>query len=189
MVGHLHVMDAGVILESLLAIKFRQLGAVFRVKGADLGQLLVNGNGFNGKAILRVLVANFFEVIRGLVVVSNACVKVPNRVQDGQVLGILLNYLLVFRNRVGQLALLDELLRLREYLYFVETKPECHKKSIDPKGSLSKCRGKRAQVYLGLKYHRKTAKPKPQGAIVSACRLFTLKVQPRSCNSARSREI
>jgi hypothetical protein len=33
--------------------------------------------------------------------------------------------------------LLDELLRLREDLYFVETKPECHKKSINPKGSLS----------------------------------------------------
>src|SRR6185312_12893585 len=123
-----------IVVETLLAIEFRQFGAVFRVKGADLGQLLVNGNGLNGKAILRVLVANFFEVIRGLVVISNACVKVPNRIQDRQVLGVFLDHLLVFRNRVGQLPLLDELLRLREYLYFVETKPECHKKSINPEG-------------------------------------------------------
>src|SRR5580765_8682682 len=33
------------------------------------------------------------------------------------------------------------------------------------------------RVQLGLKYHRKTAKPKPLGGIVSACRLFTLKVR------------
>src|SRR6185312_3717496 len=177
MVGHLHIVDAGVIVETLLAVEFRQFGAVLSVKRPNLGQLFVNGNGFNGKAILRVLIANFLEVIRGLIVVADARVEVPNRIQDREVLGVFLNDLFVFRNRVGQLALLDELLRLREYLYFVETKPECHKKSINPKGSLSKCRGKRAQVYLGLKYHRKTAKPKRQGAIVSACRLFTLKVQ------------
>jgi hypothetical protein len=130
MVSHLHIVDAGVIVETLLAVEFRQLGAVLSVKRPNLGQLLVNRDGFNGKAILRVLVANFLEVLRGLIVVADARVEVPNRIQDREVLGVFFNDLFVFGNRVGQLALLDELLRLREYLYFIETKPECHKKSI-----------------------------------------------------------
>src|SRR5579872_4769543 len=105
MVGHLHVVDAGVIVQALLAVEFRQLGGVLRVIRADLGQLLVNGNGFNGKAILCVLVADFLEVIGGLIVVAHARVEVPNRIQDRQVLGVFFNDLFVFRNRVGQLPL------------------------------------------------------------------------------------
>src|SRR4029077_6815901 len=89
-----------------------------------------------------------------------------------------------------ELPLLDEFLRLRQDLYLVETKPECHK-NLDPEleaflgphsraafaREWAECRGKPQRVQLGLKYHRKTAKPKPQGGIVSACRLFTLKVR------------
>src|SRR6267142_4162355 len=155
MVGHLHVVDTGVIVEALLAIEFRQFGGVLGVIRPNLGQLLVNCNGFNGKAILRVLISNSLEVICGLVVVAHARTEVPNRIQDRQVLGVFLDDLLVFRNRVGELPLLDKLLRLREDLYFVETKPECHKKSINPKSSLSKCRGKPRSSVIGAKVPQK----------------------------------
>src|SRR5579859_2400330 len=101
MIGHLHVVDSGVIVESLLAVEFCQLCGVLCVIRANLGQLFVDGNGFNGKAILCVLVASFFKIIGGLIVIAHARVEVPNRVQDRQVLGVFLNDLLVFRNRVG----------------------------------------------------------------------------------------
>src|SRR5579871_737719 len=52
-------------------------------------------------------------------------------------------------------------------------------------GSLSSAVGNCKRVQLWLKYHRKTAKPKPYGVIVSACRLFTLKVQPVPRNNVR----
>ena len=182
-------MHASVIEKALLAIEFGQLGCILGVVRADLGQLLVNRNGFNGKAVLRVLVADFLEVIRGLIVVADARVKVPDGVQHRQVLGIFLDDLFVFGNRVGQLALLDKLLRLRQDLYFVEPKPECHKKSVNLRAAFPSAVGNCKRVQLGLKYHRKTAKPKPHGVIVSTCRLFTLKVRPRSVQFGKILEL
>ena len=54
-------------------------------------------------------------------------VEVANGVGDGQFLGVGFENLFVLSDGVGQLALLDELLRSTESLLFVEAKTERHK--------------------------------------------------------------
>src|SRR6478609_9491225 len=55
--------------------------------------------------------------------------------------------------------------------------PSAIKKSVNLRAAFPNAVGNCKRVQLGLKYHRKTAKPKLHGVIVSTCRLFTLKVQ------------
>src|SRR5581483_10094926 len=144
-------MHARVIEQTLLTIEFSQLNGVLCVVRAHFGELLVDSNGLQGEAILRVLVADSLEVIRSLIVVPHARVKIAHGIQYGGVLGVFLKDLFVFSDSVGKLALLDKLLRLRQDLCFIEAKPKCHKKSVRPKGSLSKCRGKPEIGAIGAK--------------------------------------
>src|SRR6266567_789164 len=169
-------MQARIIKETLLTIEFRQLGNVFRVVGSKLGQLLVNGDCLYGEAVLGVLVANFLEIVGSVVVLAEPGVEVANSVQDRQVLGVFPDNFFILGDSIRELPLLDKLLRRGHDLCFIETKPECHSKPLNRRRLSSAGRNhKRAQLWL--KYHRKTAKPKPQGRIVSVCQLFTLKVR------------
>src|SRR5215467_7454378 len=98
-------MHARVVEKALLAVKFSELGDVFCVVRADLGELLVDRNRLYGKAILGILVADSLEVVSGPIVVSCARVEIPYGIQDRQVLGIFLDDLFVFGDRVRKLAL------------------------------------------------------------------------------------
>ncbi len=107
LVGDLHILGARVVEEALLSVKLRQFGQAIGGAGIEFGELPVNGNGFDGKAILRILVADFLEVSTGLVILADTGVEVADGVQDREVLGVLFDDLFVFGNGVGKFALLD----------------------------------------------------------------------------------
>ena len=110
MIGYLHVLAAGIVEQALGRIQLCQLGNGFRRGGIQLGQLLINGNGFYGEAILGILVAYALEIIAGPVILPHPGIKIANGVKDGKILRIFPDDLFVLSNSVLQLALLDKLL-------------------------------------------------------------------------------
>src|SRR5215813_2855993 len=96
---------------------------------AQLGDLLVHRNGFNKESRHCVSIPDLLEATDCVGVISDTGVEVADRVQDGKVLRVLLDALVVFGDCGLQLALLDELLRRAEDLRLVEAKPECHRLS------------------------------------------------------------
>ena len=122
-VGHGHVLGAGVVVEALLGVELGQLQDAVSRAGIELGYLFIYGDGFDRETFGAVNVAYFFEVDRGLVVVADARVQVPNGVEDSQVLGVFLDDLFVLIDGVLQLALLHRLFRRGQNLLFVETEP------------------------------------------------------------------
>ena len=111
MIGDLHVLAAGVVEQALLGVQLCQFGNDFCGGRAELGQLLVNGNGFYGKTVLRILVPDSLEVLAGFLILSYPGVEVANSIEDSKIFRIFLDDLFVFGNGVLQLALLDKLLR------------------------------------------------------------------------------
>ncbi len=174
MVRHLHVLGARVIEEALLGIKFGQLDARIDGAGIQIGELLVDGNGFYCEAVLRILVADFLEIYASLVVLTQTGMEVANRVEDSQVLGVLFDHLFVLGNGIGKLALLDMLLSRAEDLCLVETKPKCHIESLK---RLNCPMGNGNAGQFSLKYHTKMGYPKLPALHISACPVFTLMVR------------
>src|SRR5205807_9674448 len=98
LVRHLHVVAAGIVEKALLGIEFGQLDDCVRRHRGQLGQLLVDGNGFYSEAVLGVLVAYPLEVFAGSFVLAHPGIEVSNGIEDRQVLGVLFNDFFVFDN-------------------------------------------------------------------------------------------
>jgi len=72
------------------------------------------------------LIAHHLEIFCGLLVLAYSGVKIANGVENGEIFGVFLDDFLVLDNGIGELALLDKLLRRGKYLSFIETETECH---------------------------------------------------------------
>src|SRR5579862_7384673 len=137
--GDLQILGAGVVEEALLRVQLRQFKNAFE-RGFELRDLLVHRDALDREALCGVRIANTLEAFGGLVGLADARVEVADRIQDSQVLGIGLQDLFVFGDRVLQLALLDILLRSAENLLFVESETERHKgadSKLSPRRSLT----------------------------------------------------
>jgi hypothetical protein len=119
-------LGAGIVEEALLRVQLRELQNAFQ-RGLELRDLLVHRDALDREALRSVRVAHILEAFSGLVGLADARVKVADRIQDRQVLGVGLEDLFVFRDRVLQLALLDVLLRSAENLLFIESETKRHK--------------------------------------------------------------
>src|SRR5262249_17442956 len=90
-------------------------------------ELLVHGDGFDRKAILRIGFAYLLEVLGSLFVVADPGAEIADRVQDGQILGVLFDDLFILGDGILQLALVDILLRRCRYLCFVKAETGRHR--------------------------------------------------------------
>ena len=77
----------------------------------ELGDLLVHRDAFYRESLRGIGITHTLETLDGFGGIAEAGVEIANRVVDGEVLGIVLENLLVFRDGVLKLALLDKLLR------------------------------------------------------------------------------
>ena len=119
-------MLLGVVVQALLGVELGQLLQALGGVGIQLGDLFVDRDGFYGEAFGGVDVAHPLEEDRRLVVVAHPRVQVADGVQDGQVLGVFLDYLFVFIDGVLQLALLHRLFGCRQNFLLVEPEAKCH---------------------------------------------------------------
>ena len=126
MIGDDGVLRACVVIQALLRVKFGKTNKRIGAWRPELGQLLVHSDGLHHKAVRRVHVSYFSEVIGGPIGLPETGIKIPDGVEHREVLGILLGDLFVFGDGVLQLALLHILLSRTEYFRLVECKTERH---------------------------------------------------------------
>ena len=109
--GDLQVLGAGVVEQALLGVEFGQFQQALE-RGLELADLLVHRDGLDRESLAGIGIADSLEAFGGFVGFAEAGVEVADGVGDGQVLGIVLEDLLVLGDGVLQLALLDILLRI-----------------------------------------------------------------------------
>src|SRR5208337_245112 len=124
--GHLQILGAGIVEESLLGVEFGQLQHALQ-RRLELADLLVHGDGLDRETLRGIGIAYGLEAVGGFIGVAEAGVEVADRVGNGEVLGVGLDDLFVFRDGVLNFALLDVLLRRAENLLFVEPETERRK--------------------------------------------------------------
>jgi len=124
-VGHLQILCAGIIEETLLSVKLCQLQHALK-RRLELADLLVHGDSLDRESLGGIGIAHTLKTVRGLVVIAHAGVEVSNRVTHREILGIILEDLVVLSDGILQLALLDILLRSAEDLLFIEPETERH---------------------------------------------------------------
>ena len=122
----MQILSSGIIKQALLGKQFREFQRAIE-RRLEFGDLLVNCNRFYGKTIGGVCVAHLFEIFDRAGVVANASVEIANRIQDGQVPRVGLQYLFVLRNGILELALLDVLFGRGKRLLLAKSKPENHR--------------------------------------------------------------
>ena len=122
----LQVLRARVVEETLLGIEFRQFQRTVHAR-MDLGDLLVHRDAFYRETLRGIGIADTLETFDGFGSLAQSGVEVPDGVVDGEVLGIVLENLLVFRDGVLKLALLDKLFRSAEKLLFVKAETKRHR--------------------------------------------------------------
>jgi hypothetical protein len=123
--GHLQVLGARVVEESLLGIKLRQLQHALK-RRLELANLLVHGDRLDRETLVGIGIAYSLEALGGFVDLPEAGVEIADGVSDREILGISLENLLVLSDGVLHLALLNVLLRSAENLLFVEPETERH---------------------------------------------------------------
>ena len=121
----LQVLRAGVVEKTLLRVEFRQLQEAFK-RRLELADLLVHRDGLNRESLAGIGIAHSLETFGGFGGFAETRIEVANGIGDGQVLGIILEDLLVFGDGILQLALLNVLLSTGKNLLLVEAK-QCHK--------------------------------------------------------------
>ncbi len=102
----------GVAGEALLGVEVAELEGRIRAVGAELVDLLADGQGLGEQAPLLVLLGDFLEGADGPVALPDADVEVADDVEGAHVLGIAERELLVFGDGVADPAGPDELLGL-----------------------------------------------------------------------------
>src|SRR5271165_6566549 len=93
----------------------------------DLRDLLVHRDALNREALRGVGIPHRLEALNRFRGVAQTGVEIADRVVDGQILGIVLQDLLILSNGVLQLALLHKLFRGAENLLLVKTKTKRHR--------------------------------------------------------------
>ena len=124
--GHLQILRPGIIEEALLGVEFRQLQRSIHAR-LELGDLLVHSNALDRKTLGGIRIADRFETLDRLFGIAQPRVQIANRIGNCKILFIVLADLLVFRDSVLQLALLNELFRGAENLLLVESKDKRHR--------------------------------------------------------------
>ena len=118
-------MGAGIVEQTLLGVKLGQLQHAFQ-RGFQFADFLIDGDGLDRETLAGIGIADILEAICGFVVLAEADVEIAHGVGDRKVFRVVLEDLLVFGDRVLQLALLDILLRSAEELLFVEPETKRH---------------------------------------------------------------
>ena len=95
----MQILSAGIIEQALLGVEFGQTQHRFR-GDLQLAQLLVHSDGFNGETLRRISLANIFETLDSLLLLTAAGVEIANGVQYGKVFGIGFQNLFVFGDGV-----------------------------------------------------------------------------------------
>ena len=110
----------------LCGVELRELQHAIQA-GLELGNFLVQRDAFDGKALGGVRITHALKARDSLLGIAETGVQISNGIVDGEILGIVLQDLLVFGDGVLQLALLDKLLRSAENFLFVEPETERHR--------------------------------------------------------------
>ena len=108
-----------------MSVKLCQLQHALK-RRLELADLLVHGDSLDRESLGGIGIAHTLKTGRGLVVIAHAGVEVSNGVTHREILGIILEDLVVLSDGILQLALLDILLRSAEDLLFVEPETERH---------------------------------------------------------------
>ena len=122
----MQVLGPGIVEQTLLRVELRQFQHAIQA-GLELGNFLVHRDAFDGKALGGVCITHALKARDSLLGITETGVKITNSIVDGEILGIVLQDLLVFGDGVLQLALLDKLLRSAENFLFVEPETERHR--------------------------------------------------------------
>ena len=120
------ILLARITEQILLGIEFGQAADFVYAGGIDLGDFLVQRDRFDSESFRGVGFPDFLEVRCRPVWISHSRIQVAQGIQNGQVLGVVLQDLFVVINCVLNFPLLDVLLRRVEDLCFIKTKTERH---------------------------------------------------------------